>query len=130
MNPAVQKDNIKIDSMMKKRAQILDKDKYKAGIPANKGELVTLSWEVKNMTNQKWSDNMIIACSNTSDLTMNEQRVNLKLGSNEKGTVVVKFMMPEDVKGKNNLNLILYLFDLENQKVIGEYFNAKLAVFK
>jgi len=130
MNPQVQKENIKIASMMQKRAQILTKDKYAEGIPANRGESVSLSWDVKNMTNQPWTKNMIIAVSNTSDLMMNEQRIDLQLGSNEKGTVEVNFIMPQELNGLKELKLSMYLFDLENQKPIGEIFYAKLIAYK
>jgi hypothetical protein len=130
MNPQVQNDIVKISQINAKKAQNLKKDKYKDGVPANHGELVTLSWEVKNLTNQPWSDNVILACSDTSDLKIGEQRVDMQLGSSEKGKIEVKFTMPNDTKGQDVMNLYLYLFDREIKKPIGETFNAKLIVYR
>ena len=130
INPQIEKENIKIAPMMKKRAQNLNKDKYSNGIVVNTGELVKLSWEVKNMTNNPWSENMIMAVSNTSDLMLNEIRIENQLRSNEKGTVEVNFMMPKDLMRGQNLQLNMYLFDLDQQRPIGEFFTAKLVVNK
>lgn len=130
MNPQVQKENVKISQINAKKAQILKRDKYKDGVPANRGELVSLSWEVKNLTNQPWSADMILACSDTSDLKIDEKYLDMHLGSSEKGKIEVNFIMPKNTHGQDVMNLYLYLFDREIQKPIGELFNAKLIVYK
>lgn len=130
MNPQVQKENVKISQINIKKAQNMKKDKYKDGVPANRGELVSLSWEVKNLTNQPWSGDMILACSDASDLKIDEKYLDMNLGSSEKGIIEVNFIMPKNTHGQDVMNLYLYLFDREIQKPIGELFNAKLIVYK
>ncbi|CAI2362979.1 unnamed protein product [Moneuplotes crassus] len=126
MNTNKRKDDLKIGNMLKKKAQILNKERYREGVPFELGGFVTLNWEVKNMIHKAWSENMIFICSNDSDLTLNEQRIDSKLGAGQKGEINLKFKMPKDINGKVFLTLKMYLFDLDEQKAIGEPFVVNL----
>ena len=130
MNPNKIEEKIKFPPMMSKKAQILKKDKYKEGVPANKGELVHLEWEVKNLTSKAWSNNVTIECSNASDILIDSQKVNLQLKGAQKGTIEVDFKMPLDTEGRDELDLYLYLFDKEENKPIGEELKVKLCIYK
>lgn len=130
LNPEGKKENIKIPAMNAKRAQILKKDKYKVGVPANTNERITLDWEVKNLTNVAWSDDVIIVCHDNSDLKINDQRANLKLNPSEKGEIKIEFIMPSDTRGLKELNMSFFLLDRECNKAMGEELKVKLIVYK
>lgn len=130
MNPEKCKETVRIAPMNMKRAQILKKEKYRDGVPANKGEKVSLEWEVKNFTNNAWSDDVLIACSDNSDIKINDQKANLKLYGSERGKLNVDFIMPKDTNGLQQLDLFLYLFDRKENKAIGEELKVKLIAFK
>ena len=117
-----------VKTMLAKRAQILNKDKYKEAIMAKKGEEVHIEWDVKNFTNQDWSEDVIITCLPSSDIYINEQHTNLALKKASKGTIGVKFLAPTATHGKDILDIHLCLFDRINNKPIGEVLKVKLVV--
>jgi hypothetical protein len=130
MNPLVKKEQINIKPMQAKMAQVMKKDKYKDGVPANREDVISLSWEVKNLTAKKWSDQVYLICSDSSDIKINDTPLNFSLGSLEKGKIEVEFKMPKDTKGIDEIKLFLYLFDAEENKPIGEMMSAKFKIFK
>jgi len=96
-----------IEPLMAKRAQILNKDIYKEGLVAKRGEVVTIEWEVKNFTNREWSKDVIIVCLPTSDIIVNEQKVNICLKGSDKGKVSIKFIVPKNTNKKEILGVNL-----------------------
>lgn len=121
-------EDLKIKPMLAKRAQILKKDRFKDGIKAEKGKPVKIEWEVKNFTNQDWSDDVIILCLPSSDIYINEQRTNLSLKKAAKGAVGIEFILPKDTCGKDELFVDLALFDRKANKPIGEVLKVKLVI--
>jgi len=112
-----------------KKAQILRKDKYKDGLFVKKGELVEIDWEVKNLTNSDWPNNVTIECLPSSDIFINEQLTNLVLKKGEKSSISVKFYAPKEIIDKEVLDVNLCLFD-ETKTAIGEELKIKLTILE
>lgn len=130
MNPEKSREVIRTKNMCAKKATIMKKEDFKNGFPVSRGELVSLKWTVKNLTNQQWSDDVIIVCADSSDISINEQRVDLQLKGSEKGNLQVKFIMPKDTDGLDDVELNLYLFDGKVGKPMGEELKVMLRIYK
>lgn len=111
-----------------KKAKILNSSSFEEGIMAKRGQEIEIKWLVKNFTNREWSDDVIIICLPSSDIIVNEQKVEECLRGGDKCSVSMKFVLPKNTGNKEILGVNLCLFDQVQNKYIGEELKVNLSL--
>ncbi|CAI2363003.1 unnamed protein product [Moneuplotes crassus] len=130
LNRNKSKGNVRLDPVLRNMALIMNKQDYEKGVWCEKGDLVTLNFEIKNMSHLSWSNNIVLDCENDSDLLLERQKVNTQLRRGEEGNIEIKFLMLKNAGKRGVLKLKMYLGDMTARKVFGEPIIVKLLQFE